>query len=75
MFTKSANFWRDGDPQKYNCEYAEFVASSKFTYLEIYIPRKSVRIWHLYIIMIVTMQAIDLNGPFFVHTVIINAQA
>ena len=32
--TKSANFWRAGDPQNYNCENAEFVTSSKFTHLE-----------------------------------------
>ena len=34
MSTKSANFLRVGDPQKYNHENPGFVTSSKFTCLE-----------------------------------------
>ena len=34
MSTKSANFLRVGDPQKYNHKNAGFVTSLKFTYLE-----------------------------------------
>ena len=34
LLTKSVNFRNAGDLQKYNRENADFVASSKFTYLE-----------------------------------------